>query len=79
MKKLTDWNARLDHILALTPPEITHSKRYQRALMNAGYYRVLAVIEGEWVEDVPLKAATTLIRPTEISLQMTDDYGLSKV
>ena len=47
--------------------------------MNAGYYRVLAVIENEWKEEGHLKAETTLIRPTEISLQTMDDYGLSKV
>ncbi|XP_065219793.1 fatty acid synthase isoform X2 [Planococcus citri] len=76
--QLPDWNSRLDLVIGLTPPEIKHSKRYQRALMTAGYLRIKAVLDYVGLPENCLKASTTLIRPTEISLQMADDYSLSQ-
>lgn len=76
---MPDWNSRLELITSLTPPDIKHSKRYQRLLMTAGYYRIKAVLDYKGMPDETLKASATLIRPTEVSLQLGDDYGLSKV
>lgn len=47
--------------------------------MTAGYYRIKAVLEQKAFSEGALKASTTLIRPTEVSLQLGDDYGLSQV
>ncbi|XP_065217230.1 fatty acid synthase-like [Planococcus citri] len=76
--QLPDWNSRLDLVIGLTPPEIKHSKQYQRALMTAGYLRIKAVLDYVGLPENCLKASTTLIRPTEIPLQMADDYSLSQ-
>lgn len=47
--------------------------------MTAGYLRVKSVMSQKEIEEGSLLSVTTLIRPTEISIQMADDYGLSKV
>lgn len=77
--KQKDWNARLDSVINLTPPEIVHSKRYQRLMITAGYCRVKAVLEQKSMTEGVLKATATLIRPTEITMQLSEDYGVSKV
>nr|WIW72532.1 fatty acid synthase [Kerria lacca] len=76
--KLKDWNSRLDLVISLTPPDIVHSKLYQRQLMTGGYYRVKSVCSQENFAEGSLKALTTLIRPTEISIPTADDYEVSK-
>lgn len=77
--KLKDWNSRLDLVISRTPTEIPHSKRYQRLLVTAGYYRVKALVDQKPVPEGALKALTTLLRPTELTMQLADDYGVSKV
>lgn len=47
--------------------------------MTAGYLRVKSVMSQKEFGEGSFQSMATLIRPTEISMQMPDDYGLSKV
>lgn len=78
MKELANWQSRVD-FLVTNSPEGKYSKRYQKQIMNAIYYRVSAVLNYEGLPEKCLNSQVTLIRPSEISMASEEDYGLSKV
>lgn len=79
MKTLPDWKSRLDFLIDNSPESTKYSRRYQKLIMNAVYYRVKSVLEWEGIQPHSIKSSVTLIRPSEISTKTDEDYGLSKV
>ncbi|XP_075218277.1 fatty acid synthase 3 [Lycorma delicatula] len=78
LKNLPDWKSRLDFLIDNGPDNTKYSKKYQKLLMNAVYHRVKSILTYEGIKCKSIKSQITLIRPSDIAVNMEEDYELSK-
>ncbi|XP_067015650.2 fatty acid synthase [Anabrus simplex] len=76
LKNLSSWSERVEWVLNMAP-EV--DRDYQRAVVNAIFTNIRAIMNYSWPKGRRLQSAVTLIRPTNTLVKMEGDCGLSKI
>jgi len=75
---MKSWDERLEHFIIMLPSTNLSMKHF-KGVSAAIYTHLKALSSYKWGYKKTIKSHVTLLRPTIITLQTQEDYGLSQV
>ena len=75
---MKSWDERLEHFITVLP-STNHSMKHLKGVGATIYTRLKALSNYKWGHKKTIKSHVTLLRPTIITRQTQEDYGLSQV